>query len=53
MSWYRLGYADLKAGRYDRAEEAWGKFLALESSSPRAVQVKKDLKAIEKKGDTY
>lgn len=43
---YRLGYADVKASRYDRAEEAWGKFLALESSSPRAVQLKKDLKAV-------
>lgn len=43
---FKLGLVCLKAGRNDKAGEAWRKFLALESSSPRAVQVKKDLKTL-------
>ncbi len=43
---FKLGLACLKAGQNAKAGEAWRKFLALESSSPRAVQVKKDLTTI-------
>lgn len=33
-AWWRLGEAEFKAGRYDRADEAWRRVLSLEEPAP-------------------
>jgi tetratricopeptide (TPR) repeat protein len=46
--YYKLGYAHLNKADYEKARTAFRNFLKLESNSPRAAKVKKDLEDLKK-----